>query len=180
MNTGKIWRWAVVLVQGVTIFGITMCAPTPEPTPTPDAVFSTEAEAFAAAEETYRAYFDALNQVDVSDPKTFEPLFALTTGEAYESDRKTMSEYHARKWTKTGDVVVTSFSGTEFDPDSFSVAATACLDVSGTLLTDSAGESVVPPERADTYSVDLGFDWTGSDLKISTSYPTPDEACASR
>ena len=54
--------------------------PTDPAEPTP--VFTSEEQAFAAAEETYRAYVDALNQVDLSDPATFEPVFALTTGEA--------------------------------------------------------------------------------------------------
>ncbi|MET0860918.1 MAG: hypothetical protein ABW091_07810, partial [Microbacterium sp.] len=57
------------------------CTPQPAPTPTPTG-FATEDEAFAAAEETYRAYVDALNQVDLSDPETFEPVYAWTTGEA--------------------------------------------------------------------------------------------------
>lgn len=63
---------AVVLVSG--------CTPTPEPTPTPTG-FANEEEAFRAAEETYRAYVDALNEVDLADPATFEPLFVWTTGE---------------------------------------------------------------------------------------------------
>ncbi len=51
-------------------------------------MFASEEEAFAAAEETYRAYVDALNQVDLSDPETFEAVYAWTTGDANADERK--------------------------------------------------------------------------------------------
>ncbi len=73
----------------------TGCMPEPEPTPSPTG-FASEEEAFAAAEETYRAYVDALNQVDLSDPETFEPVYALTTGGSlHAQEKKQLSEYHA-------------------------------------------------------------------------------------
>ncbi|HOQ22628.1 MAG TPA: hypothetical protein PLN62_09415, partial [Microbacterium sp.] len=53
---------------------VTGCAPEPAPTPTPTG-FASDDEAFAAAEATYRAYVDALNAVDLSDPATFEPVY---------------------------------------------------------------------------------------------------------
>ena len=57
----------------LTLAGCTTPEPT-DPTPTPTSAFASEEEAFAAAEATYRAYVDALNEVDLSDPETFEPV----------------------------------------------------------------------------------------------------------
>ena len=64
---------ALALALGMT----TACQPEPAPSPSAP-VFANEEEAFAAAEETYRAYVDALNQVDLSDPETFEAVYAWT------------------------------------------------------------------------------------------------------
>src|SRR3546814_19121412 len=74
---------AVLALVGAAATG---CVGTPEPretTPTP----LRDAEAFAAAEETYRAYVDALNPVDLSDPATFEPVSPLTTRHLTSQDR---------------------------------------------------------------------------------------------
>ena len=68
-------------------------------------LFTSEADAFAAAEETYRAYVDALNQVDLSDPETFEDVYAWTTGDANADARETFSQMHADGWTVQGDTV---------------------------------------------------------------------------
>ena len=89
---------ALAVVLGMT----TGCQP--EPTPSPSGpVFANEEEAFAAAEETYRAYVDALNQVDLSDPQTFEAVYAWTTGEANASEREgCLSQMSRGRWTVSG------------------------------------------------------------------------------
>ncbi len=81
---------AVTVALAMVVPLATGCQPDPAPSPTGPA-FATEEEAFAAAEETYRAYVDALNQVDLSDPETFEAVYAWTTGDANASERKTLS-----------------------------------------------------------------------------------------
>ncbi len=86
---------AVVVALAVTL-GATACQPEPTPTPTGPA-FASEDEAFAAAEETYRAYVDALNQVDLSDPETFEAVYAWTTGEANAGEKNLSPQ-----WLQTG------------------------------------------------------------------------------
>jgi hypothetical protein len=119
----------------------------PEPTPTP--AFSSEAEAFAAAEKTYRAYVDALNQVDLRDPETFEAVFELTTGEANASDRKTLSGFHADGVSVTGESVVTLLEPVEVG-ESERVVLAACVDISTVDLIDAEGRSIVDPNRPDT------------------------------
>ena len=82
---------ALALVVGLA----TGCQPEPSPSPSGPA-FANEEAAFAAAEETYRAYVDALNQVDLSDPETFEAVYAWTTGDA-NAERAEDAQSNARR-----------------------------------------------------------------------------------
>lgn len=129
----------------------------PEPTPTP--AFSSEAEAFAAAEETYRAYVDALNQVDLSDPETFEAVYAWTTGEANAEARQTFSKMHADKWVVTGTSRATTVEPHAVGGGSFSdVELSICLDVSAVVLVDAEGASMVSEDRPDVQSMLVTLD----------------------
>lgn len=166
-------RFAVltlVLVAGL----LTACAPEPAPTPTPTG-FATEAEAFAAAEETYRAYVDALNEVDLSDPATFEPVFAWTTGELNSVDRRSLSEYHAEGYAVEGDyevATVTLVSGTSKEG---TFAISVCLDVSGTVLFDAAGNNAVRSDRPPRQPLVITLipaSSTKTQLAISTIQPS--------
>ena len=100
-------RRVAALAFGLTIIaGLgTGCQSEPAPSPTAP-VFSSEEEAFAAAEQTYRAYVEALNQVDLSDPATFEAVYAWTTGAANAGARESFSTMHADGWVVVGDSVV--------------------------------------------------------------------------
>ncbi|WOQ70864.1 hypothetical protein RYJ27_06680 [Microbacterium limosum] len=107
----------------------------------------TDDEAFAAAEATYRSYVDALNQVDLSDPNTFEAVYAWTTGEANAGERRLFTEMHSKRLTVSGHstatlVVPQARSGTE-------VLMDVCLDVGPVDLVDESGASVVAPDRVD-------------------------------
>lgn len=134
----------------------------PEPTPTPG--FSSEEEAFAAAEATYRAYVDALNQVDLSDPETFEQLYDWTVGELNASDRKQFSEWHAQELTKSGEARVQGVTGDGYDRESGEVAIEACYDVSNVDIVNADGESVVSAERPNEQPLEI------------TLTPSPDSA----
>lgn len=155
MGVQRSGRILVIAVLAVLLAG---CAaePIPEATQTPS--FSTEAEAFAAAEATYRAYVDALNQVDLADPETFEAVYAWTTGEANEQSRESLSQMHADGWTVTGvsDVERTEWLGT--DPEIPVIGA--CLDVSTVDVYDAEGASVVASTRPDLQSLRIEFSLT--------------------
>ncbi len=96
---------AVTIALALAVCVMTGCQPEPEPSPSAPA-FATEEEAFAAAEETYREYVDALNQVDLSDPETFEAVYSWTTGDANAGARESFSEMHADGWTVAGESLV--------------------------------------------------------------------------
>ena len=145
-------RAAAALVLALALGMTTACQPEPAPSPS-GPVFANEEEAFAAAEETYRAYVDALNQVDLSDPETFEAVYAWTTGELNASDRKGLTNYHADGVTVSGDSVIVLLEPESFDSSTDSVELAACLDVSAVEVSDKNGESVVDPDRIDVQTL---------------------------
>jgi hypothetical protein len=156
------------------------CSNPPDPvTSTP--AFDTEQQAFAAAEQTYRNYVDALNQVDLSDPATFEEVYRWTTGDANAGARKTFSQMHADGWTVTGRNEFDGFTATEFSAsDSASrVVARVCLDVTDVLVIDADGESRVPIDRVNRRPAVVTFavEGTATGLAITTSQAVTGSAC---
>ena len=140
--------FALAVVLGMT----TGCQPEPTPSPSGPA-FATEEEAFAAAEETYRAYVDALNQVDLSDPATFEAVYAWTTGELNASDRKGLSNYYAEGVTVAGDSRIALVELDSWDTQNASIVLAACIDVSDVQVMDKNGAPLVDPDRVDVQSL---------------------------
>ncbi|MET0734435.1 MAG: hypothetical protein ABWY55_02130, partial [Microbacterium sp.] len=133
---------------------MTGCSAPPEPAePTP--VFTSEDEAFAAAEETYRAYVDALNQVDLSDPETFEDVYAWTTGELNATDRTGLSKYHAEGVHVAGASAVVTVEPADFSATFDLVTLATCLDVSEVVVLDRDGNSLVDPDRVDVQSLSV-------------------------
>ncbi len=135
---------AVLLAALVTTAACAPATPDPAPsarTPTP----LSDADAFAAAEETYRAYVDALNAVDLSDPTTFEPVFALTTGDLRSESRRAFQNMHDDSWTVAGDSKATHVSANRREDEE--VLLDVCLDVSSVIVTDDAGSVVTSEDR---------------------------------
>lgn len=155
------------------------CAPGPAPVPTPTPAFASEEEAFAAAEQVYRAYNHALNEIDPSDPRTFEPLYTLASGDLETADRKNFSVMHAEGHVIRGDARVESFNGESSSPLFERVVAVVCLDVSEVEVTDAGGRSLVAPGRPDVYALSVEF-VAGDDrnLTMDSSRRVGDEKCA--
>ncbi|MCX6502382.1 MAG: hypothetical protein NT132_08275 [Microbacterium sp.] len=154
MVRGRGYVGALVAVVLLSL-GLSACTPpAPTPTPTPTG-FADEDAAFAAAEETYRAYVDALNHVDLSDPATFEDVYAWTTGAALDGEKKSLSGMHAEGWTVAGASTVASISPDRELSNIEDGAATlrACSDVSEVTVTNAVGESMVDPNRPQLQSV---------------------------
>lgn len=148
---GKRWTAVAAIAAVVMLAG---CSPDPEPIPTPTG-FASEAEAFAAAEETYRAYVEAGNEVDLSDPGTFEPLFAWTTGELNELDRESLSGLHADGVTIDGEPNIVDIQLDHWDVEAQSVHLHTCQDVSDVEVLDASGNSLVSPDRKDLQAEDV-------------------------
>jgi hypothetical protein len=159
---------------------LSACTPAPEPTPTPTAAFASEEEAFAAAEETYRAYNDALNAVDTSDPSTFEPVFALSSGDFEAADRESFSELHAENYTLWGETRLILFEGIKTEEERAKITALVCLDVSESGVADETGASVVPPDRPDINAIRVIFLMSNGDLLIDRADREESSSCASQ
>lgn len=135
---------------------VTGCAPEPAPTPTPTG-FASDDEAFAAAEATYRAYVDALNAVDLSDPATFEPVYSLLSGSALSSSKRTLSQLHAEGYLRSGDTDFRQAVLDSADLEARRITISLCLDVSQVDIVDSSGSSVVGADRLDVQPLDVTF-----------------------
>ena len=155
------------------------CSPAPEPTPTPTAAFASEEEAFAAAEETYRAYNAALNAVDPADPHTFEATYDFTSGALQRADRENLSAMHADGYSISGSSKVLKFVDGEAAPPFEVVTAIICLDVSEVVVTDAEGASVVNPNRPDVYAINVTFRSAHGQLLVDAASRTEDHTCAS-
>lgn len=144
-------RLSKILVVAVVAALLSGCVAGPSPQPTLAPTFTSDAEAFAAAEATYRAYVDALNQVDLADPETFEAVYAWTTGEAYAGIRESLSRMHADQWLVEGHSVPTLVEPLRFSPEAFDLAV--CLDVSSIAVVDRSGSSVVSETRGNVQTM---------------------------
>lgn len=137
-------------VVAVALAGsIVGCTPQSTPSPAPSSsssTFTSDAEAFAAAEATYRAYVDALNQVDLAKPGTFEAVYELTTGDANDKARAEFDSLQSQGLIVGGSTRVVSVEASSTST-SEEVQLLVCADVSQVTLTDSAGQSRVSPDR---------------------------------
>lgn len=156
----------------LTLAASTLCActPAPAPSPTPTAAFANEEEAFAAAEEVYRAYNDSSNEGSGASD--------FLTGAALESDLEAQRYLKQNELSLHGDSVIVSFNGTDSTLGSPTIRITAqvCLDVSQSRVLDAQGTDVTPEERADRWSLDITFVGTADELSISDS-TAGDNAC---
>ncbi|WP_152525987.1 hypothetical protein [Microbacterium maritypicum] len=164
-----------MVAVAITLAG---CAPTPAPTPTPTAAFASEEEAFAAAEATYRAYTDALNSVDLSNPDTFEPVFDLTSGDFEAADRQTLSQLHAKDYAFTGQMAVVGFDGISAEAPFEEVEAAVCVDVSGSDVVDPSGNPVTPTDRPDLNQLRVTFIVSDGRMLVDRADRDADVACA--
>lgn len=169
-------RWPV-LVTALLAVALTGCAaPLPPPGPTPG--FTSETEAFAAAEKTYRAYVDALNEVDLSDPETFEAVYAWTTGEANAGARKSLTGMSANGWRVEGDSRFDGFNPLSIvgDGQATQVVAELCLDVSLVDVFDDEGRSQVPEGRVDRQPATVTFSTGGTSTGLTVAASTAMES----
>jgi hypothetical protein len=165
-----------VLILGLAL-AVAGCAAAPEPEPTPTG-FASEEEAFAAAEETYRAYVEAANRTDLSDPRTFEPLYELTTDGALAAAREEFTMMHAEGYTRKGESAVTLVSQRKADLEAAEVELDVCIDNSDVDVLDSGGTSVVSQERLDIQPMLIVVDISDAKPLISSATArTGEPAC---
>lgn len=158
---------------------LSACGPATVPEPTPTAAFASEEEAFAAAEETYRAYIDALIRIDLEDSDSLETLYAWLADNAESTSRETFSALAADNFTVSGVTAFQNFSGVSADPSKGDVSATVCLNVADVDVLDSSGQSIVSEDRPDLQPLSLEFSRapTSTGLAIVSTQPSDELVC---
>lgn len=147
------------------------CAPEPRPSPTPTPAFASEEEAFAAAEEVYRAYNEAGNTADNSAE--------FLTGSALETELETTRYLNENGLRLEGASVITSFTGMSAEVGTAIplIEARVCLDVSGVKVIDSDGVDQTPVDRINVLTLDVTFTANGTGLLISDSETASESTC---
>lgn len=127
-------------------------AQTPEPTvtltpiPSPSTTPGEDPEAdVAAAIETYEAYVDASNNVDVTQETTWQPMLNLLANKLKSSTEGSLSELATAGTQLTGDtkILLAELAG----QDANRVVLDVCIDISGTDAIDKNGNSLVDKNR---------------------------------
>ncbi len=160
---------ALLTLATVTLSG---CSGSAEPGPTPTPAFASEEEAFAEAEEVYRAYIDEGNR-DAQGSHRF------LTGDALEDELEASRLLEQRKLQLTGGSTIIFFSGVQASVRSSvgTIEAQVCLDVSASRLIDSEKTDVTPIERADRWLLDVTFVGSDGSMLIASSTLSEDSPC---
>nr|WP_201470293.1 hypothetical protein [Microbacterium hydrocarbonoxydans] len=163
----------------MTLIGVALagCAQEPPVRPSPAPAFASEAEAFAAAEEIYRAYNDALNArlqgEDTPDPQTF------LTGLALEGDIDAQNALQSWGIRSVGTTTISSFRGLEANTPSTTPVVTAhvCIDVTDLRVVDADGRDVTPADRGDVVAQHVTFVYVGSDPMVADEASADESSC---
>lgn len=166
-----------VCALALTAGALAACTPTPEPSPTPTALFSSDEEAFAAAEETYRAYNDAgnarLNGEAQPDPRDF------LMGAALDGDIDGQQQLKAAGLKLEGEVRVAAFKPARLDDasDFSQLEATVCLDLTRTTVVTDTGAEAELPNRPELIAQDIELTWVDGSYLISEELEGENSKC---
>ncbi|MEU2200611.1 hypothetical protein [Isoptericola sp. NPDC019482] len=127
-------------------------SPTGSPSPTSDTDI-----AAAGAEAVLREYLTLSNDLRTDTSRPLDELEEVATGLELDSQSKFLTDWREKGWQATGearlvelDLVDVSLDNS--DPDAGKVPTVtmeACVDVTGSDVVDSDGDSVIEPSRAD-------------------------------
>ena len=164
-----IHRAAAALVLALALGMTTACQPEPAPSPS-GPVFANEEEAFAAAEETYRAYVDALNQRR-ADPRSSPEPQSFLIGQALDVDIETRQQLDQAGLSLEGSTEVAAVSLVKAQTEDGLVQLEVCLDSTGTRVISEAGDDVTPADREaiSLLTVDLLSATSGLMIEYSTT-----------
>ena len=169
-------RVTTAALSAVLVLALTGCTTPDPPEPTPTSAFSSEEAAFAAAEETYRAYVDAVNARRADPTGTTAPTDFLIA-DALEAEIDTEHLMASEGLSITGKTKVTGAQGHSWDADNGDVELNVCIDSSGTTVRDATGADVTPASRPVTYVLAVRFELVADDLLISSTRQTADATC---
>lgn len=165
------------MIVAIALGQLLGCAPAPTRVPTPTPAFASEEEAFAAAEEVYRAYNDAGNARRAGEEKADPQQFL--TGAALEGDIDTQNMLLSRSLFAVGAATIESIRGkaSELKANVATIKMVVCMDVSGVSLLNEAGVDVTPSERGDVVAQKVIFVGDMESLLISDASTMDDNPC---
>lgn len=173
----KLRATATATLLVASIVALTGClGQTPEPTPTSTGVFSSEEEAFEAAEETYRAYIDAVN-ARYADPHSESDPQSFLIGSALEADIASEREMDQLGIHIVGDSVVGNVSPVSASLAAGDVVIRACLDSTEARVFNEAGVDVTVPDRDATVLAEAHMATVGGDLRIEELLGVVSDEC---
>lgn len=151
---------SVAFCLGVALVSCT--APAPKPSPTPTAIFASEEEALAAAEETYAGYLAVSDAVSADGGASPERIQPYVTDEFWDSEAEAIRPLVEAGYRTSG---VSSFDRAELlgAIDSPTLSVRLCLDVSKVRVWDSAGVDVTPVDRLNRTPLNVELAVSGAD-----------------
>lgn len=157
---------AVLIAVSVALTG---CTPGAAPKPTPTPLFTSEADAFRAAEQVYRAYVEAGNERRASndgiDPQSF------LAGQALEDDINAQRMFREKHLKVVGPNKVSSFRPLKYDEARGQVSADLCVDVTESRVVNESGTDVTPSARVGVVAVEVEMTSNGQHLVITGAIP---------
>ncbi|MFJ4175686.1 hypothetical protein [Microbacterium sp. NPDC089696] len=173
-------RLSLIAIGALAVGGmLSGCAPSPAPTPTPTPAFASDEEAFAAAEEVYRAYIAALNARaagrSIPNPRNY------LIGRALESDIDGQEYLDGNGLSLQGTVAVTDLilGHVEHMTTGVQVSATACIDLSESETLDQDGDIVTPIDRPSVIAQAVRFVYVDTSFLITEETEAEATSCAS-
>lgn len=172
MNVNPRLRWPSLAAAALAV-ALAGCAP--EPAVEPTTGFANEAEAFAAAEETYRAYVDALN-AHRADPTAPDPQTFLM-GDALKVDLETQRQLESSELRVVGQTRVVKVAAAADATDLAKIEIEVCLDSSETRVLDASERDVTPMDRATRSLLRVTMIPVGDDARIVESETAVAQTC---
>lgn len=139
--------------------GLAGCTPGPAPTP----LFTSEADAFKAAEQVFRDYIESVN-AENGNPSADSQKFLA--GKALEDDIASVRDMQSSGKKIVGVTTVSGYKSESYVTESRTVASFACLDVSATRIVDANGNDITPKGRPPVVAVDVSMVLMSDEFKI--------------
>jgi len=170
----RIAALALVSAAALVLVGCTGSPqPTASPKPVPTPVFTSDADALAAAEKAYAAYESAVDR-SLQTVST-KGLDAIATGDALATARSSVDSFKKDERTQRGRSLVRSVTPADLgpltEPTRIGEVAQvyACLDVSKVEVLDRAGNPVSVAGRQTVFPTLVSLLWSVSRQKLLVS-----------
>lgn len=174
MTTTLARTGSALAAAGLLIGMLSACAPEAEPTPKPTktAAFASDEEAFAAAEETYRAFIRETNREDGSEAD-------YLAGQAVDDHIRAEQQLQDAGLRGVGEAKLSRFI---VDPSSLranrtALTAMACLDIAGVRVVNADGQDVTPAERPDLIALGVNMELSDGRFLIFKEFDEENDKC---